>query len=199
MNLTFPKVNGTIDIYMDVLRAICGDTVGKSMLDICCCFAPNTPKLGFEKRTYIDIIDRKLDHPEEQKFFYRANILELMIIPPWPQFDVVLCLDGIEHFLQHEGNHVIRFMEKVAHKQIIFTPTTALFGLAEYSNKDPEAHRSLWTPEMFHEKGWHTIVFPDYHPTWSSGAFFAFRSDDDDFERVKQILNSVLWAMPIAH
>jgi hypothetical protein len=190
MRLDFPNVEGNIDIYMRVLRAICGDTAGKSMIDLCCAFAPNTPKLGFEFRRYVDIIDRKLDHPQEQQFFTKANILDLpddVIM----YYNVSICSDGIEHFYPVDGRNLINIMKSYSFKQIIFTPLGEIFKLHNTGPDDPEAHHSLWTPDDF--QGWACIVFPHYHRVWNGGAFFAWHCEDidKDFERVKQLLNQL--------
>lgn len=97
MRIDFPGVVGTIEVYMDVMRAICGDTKGKSMIDLGCCFAPNTPKLGFETRRYLDVIDRKLDHPEEQQYFIKMDALDFERFLPHIKFDVAIASDVIEH------------------------------------------------------------------------------------------------------
>lgn len=188
MRIDYPNIEGTIEVYMQVLRAICGDTAGKSMIDLCCCTAPNTPKLGFEFRRYVDIIDRKLDHADEQQFFTKGDVLDFMLYPNhyWPKFDVAICSDGIEHLTEYDGRRLLYMMEINSHKQIIFTPTTDLFGL---NNDDtPEAHRSVWSPDMM--PGYASIVFPDFHRSWNGGAYFAWKCDDieQDFERVKKLI-----------
>lgn len=182
MILDFPGIEGNIDIYMKVLRAICGDTAGKSMIDLCCAFAPNTPMLGFERRIYIDVIDRKLDHPQEQPLFVKADVLTFKW---WQKFDVAICSDGIEHFYPADGRKLLDIMKRIGHKQIIFTPIGEIFKLHNGGEHDPESHHSLWTPEDF--PGWATIVFPDYHKVWNGGAFFAVNCDniDVEFERIK--------------
>lgn len=188
MTLTFPH-EGTIEVYMQVIRAICGETQGRSMIDLCCAFAPNTPKLGFDKRHYLDIIDRNLDHPDEQKFFWRKNVLNIHFGHDYVEkFDVAIASDAIEHFYPEDGKRLIDIMKLISHKQIIFTPIGEIFKLHNTGADDPEAHHSLWTPEDF--PGWATVVFPNYHRVWNGGAFFAWHCDniEQDFERVKQII-----------
>ena len=97
MTATYPGITGDINVYMKVLRAICGDTDGKSMVDLGCCFAPNTPKLGFSKRTYMDVLDRKLDHTDEQQFFVQQDIITINPLLH-ERYDVSMALDVIEHF-----------------------------------------------------------------------------------------------------
>jgi hypothetical protein len=183
MRLTFPNVVGNINVYMDCLQAICGDTTGKSMVDLMCCFAPNTPKLGFKYRRYFDIIDRKLDYPDEQQYFEKYDVLNYWF-PDVSKYDVAICSDGIEHFYPDDGKKLINVMQQISHKQIIFTPLGEIFKLHNTGADDPEAHHSLWTPDNF--PGWATLVFPDYHKVWNGGAFWAFKCEDtqEEYNRV---------------
>lgn len=194
MRLDFPNIEGNIDIYMRVLRAICGETSGRSMIDLMCCTAPNTPKLGFFSRTYVDVIYRKLDHPEEQKFFIQQDVNELLQFMYYNSgfgYDVSICSDGIEHLSDEKGAYLRFWMKKLSSKQIIFTPLGEIFKLHNTGADDPEAHHSLWTPEDFQD--WACIVFPNYHRVWNGGAFFAWHCEDieKDFERVKLLLNDL--------
>jgi hypothetical protein len=193
MKITFHNVPGTIEVYMDCLRAICGDTAGKSMIDLCCAFAPNTPKLGFSERHYIDIIPRVLDHPEEQKSFHRHNALTIPLFMA-EQVDVAICSDGIEHFYPDDGKELIAVMKQISRKQIIFTPLGEIFPLHNTTPDDPEAHHSLWTPEDF--PGWLIIEFPEYHKEWKGGAFFAMNYDDiqAEYTRIWSELMISNWA-----
>jgi hypothetical protein len=208
MKITFHNVPGTIDVYMDVLRAICGETEGKSLIDLGCCFAPNTPKLGFSRRTYIDVIDRKLDHPEEQQFFVKADAVEytksvsLMI---GVKFDVAICSDFLEHLHPDQASKFLWNMCEISRKQIIFVPMGEIFPLHNTSTEDPEAHHSIWQPDDFSESAehihgeWAKIVLPDCHKEWGHGAFFAFRGSSlglknkNEFERVVGELSEKQW------
>lgn len=194
MRIDFPNVNGTIEVYMDCMRAICGDTRGKSMIDLGCCFAPNTPRLGFEHRLYVDTLPRKLDHPEEQQYFVQCDILDVKHAFISHQFDVAIASDVIEHLTVPNGHQLIRTMEHLADKQILFTPTTEIFKMVGDDNHNPEEHRSLWKPDDF--PGYAAIVFPHYHQVWNGGAFFVFNcvSVKYHFDRVVTELKSKSWA-----
>ncbi len=186
---TYPGITGNIEIYMKVLRAICGETEGKSMIDLCCAFAPNTPKLGFTKRTYVDIIDRVLDHKEEQPYFINSEVLDFLKVAKNGHFhwDVSICSDGIEHLTDSNGYKLLLRMQAISDKQIIFTPLGDLW-MEKIPSDNPEAHRSAWYPEMFLSCA--CIVFPDYHKEWNAGAFFMWHCHDieKDFERVIKLI-----------
>lgn len=197
MQITFEGVHGNDEVYMDCLRAICGGTQGKSMADLCCNLAPHTPKLGFKHTVYVDIISRKLDHEAEQPFFVNADIFEYLKTvsnPPKYAFDTIILSDAIEHIYKPKGFELLDLIFFASARQVLFTP------LGEYMVDDtdnPEGHHSGWTPEDFNGKNFAFIVFPNYHPTLSIGAFFAWHCDTGmkkDFERVKNELKEKSWA-----
>ena len=194
MTITYPNVVGNLEVYLDVMRALCNVQPGDTMADLMCCTAPNTPKLGFTWATYYDIEHRILDHKECQHFFHRRNVIGMGDIG---MKDCIICSDGIEHVSREDGEWLIKYMERNADRQVLFTPLDNIFGMVPDWNKDPEAHRSLWKPEDF--PGYISVVFPDYHKVWNGGAFFVMRysgefySMDTEFERIKQELSTKQW------
>jgi hypothetical protein len=180
MKLEFPNIHGNDTVYMDCLRAICGDTAGKSMVDLGCNLAPHTPLLGFADRMYVDILPRILDHREEQKYFVQQDIL---LFKRTDDKDVSIASDVIEHFTKENGFKLIEIMERISNRQILFTPLGDY--MVDHVSTDPEGHHSGWYPEDF--PGYASIVFPEYHPTLGVGAFFVWRCEniEADFERVK--------------
>lgn len=190
MQLIIPGVHGNGTIYLDILKAICGDTKGKSMVDLMCHHAPYTPLLGFKDRLYVDVLDRGLDHPEEQKYFVCSDVFVYTFENSHMHYDVAICSDGIEHLKKQAGRDFIWTMRLQSGKAILFTP------LGEYAvtNEDnPDSHRSGWLPEDLPEFA--TVVLPDFHPTLNVGAFFAWHTKDikQDFERVKNELKYKSW------
>lgn len=188
MQLEYPGIVGSGELYLKVLKAICGDTKGKSMVDLMCYHAPYTPLLGFEKRTYVDIQDRGLDHKEEQQYFIQSDVFEYFNKCE-KHFDISISTDSIEHLSKQQGWDLLLSMKLLSDKSIIFTP------LGEYmiTNDDhPDSHKSGWMPEEF--TNYATIVFPDFHPALNKGAFFAwhYKSIQQDFERVKNELKNLI-------
>lgn len=195
MKIIFNGINGNDEVYMDCLRAICGETEGKAMIDIGCNLAPHTPKLGFSKRTYIDILERTLDHVDEQKNFVHKNALDYLR-QMGTGVDVALSLDNIEHLTLNDGKWLIRLMEDVSKKQILFTPLSA-WMVGDESDPNPESHKCVWTPDML--PNWASIVFKQYHPTLGIGAWFGFYCKNIiyEFERVSNELKTKNWYNPI--
>lgn len=192
MQITFEGVHGNDTVYMDCLRAICGETSELSMIDLGCNLAPHTPKLGFKKRTYVDVLDRKLDHENEQQFFKKQDML-YYLREGGVVYDFTFSLDSIEHLTVTNGAKLIRLMEDHSHTQVIFTPLNP--WMMDLEGTEPEGHHSLWTPDLLPDFA--SIVFPDYHNTLGIGAWFGFKSPNIasyHFDKVVDELNKKSWA-----
>jgi hypothetical protein len=189
MQLILENVNGDDEVYLDCLRAICGDTEGKSLLDAMCNLAPHTPRLGFQKKTYVDILERKLVHENEQPLFIQADVLKYLESDT--TYDVIISSDGIEHLTKEDGYKLLRLMQQKSSRQVLFTPLGSY--MVDEKDTDPEGHHSGWTPDMI--EGWACIVLPQYHPTLGIGAWFFWNCAgiEADFKRVKNILKTKSW------
>lgn len=190
MQIVLPGIHGNGRVYLDILKSICGETEGKSMIDLMCHHAPYTPLLGFAKRTYVDCQDRGLDFSEEQQHFVKSDVHLYTYENSHMRYDVAICSDGIEHLPKQSGFDLLLTMRLQAHKAIIFTPLGDCFITLD---NHPDSHKSGWMPQDI--PGWATIVLPDFHPTLGIGAFFAFVCGNlsKEFERVKQTINQLSW------
>lgn len=183
MNLEIAS-EGNGEIHLKVLQAICDSDSKESMLDIGCGFAPQTRRLGFKERHYVDIVERDLE--EENEFFKHTDIFDLISTKPDKKYDVAINLDCIEHFTKEDGLKIIKWMEDNSVTQIFFTPLGD-YMIEPVATNNPDSHKSGWTPEDFQKLGYATINFPNYHQRLNIGAFFAFKSDNlkEKFEYVK--------------
>ncbi len=173
-------IEGSGDVYLDIMKIICGDTSGKSMCDLACHHAPYTSQLGFKDRTYVDIQNRPLDNPNEQQYFVQADIFSLLKDPRGPHFDDCILSDALEHFKTEDGYYLIGLMRRRSMKQIIFTPLGAY--MVDETSTHPDSHKSGWTPDMLF--GWLSIVLPNFHPRLNTGAFFAINCSDEEKGRI---------------
>lgn len=181
MRIDIKGIHGSYKIYMDIMESLCGPNRG-SMIDLGCNLAPCTPLLKFERRKYIDILPRVLDHKEEQVFFEQDDILTFPV-RAFGHFDTAISSDVIEHVTDKDGWTLLARMQEISDRQILFTPLDDTFGF-DHDTDNPETHRSIWKPEQF--SGYASIVLPNYHPTLNAGAFFVWRCDniEEDFNRV---------------
>jgi hypothetical protein len=190
MRITINKVNGTGELHLGIIKTICGEGLeNKSLLDLCCCHAPITSQLKFKKRVYVDILPRILDEPSEREFFVQYNSLDFLN-DKGGYYDVITCLDGIEHLSKENGYYLTVQTTLFSEKQIFFTPLGDY--LVDTETLNPEAHKSGWMPEDFEQLGWATIVLPNYHPLLGIGAFYAWNCNkmESEFERIKNELHN---------
>lgn len=195
MRIVFDEIEGNGDIHLDVIKVICGTTENKSMIDLCCGFAPQTRQLGFKNKLYVDVVYRDL--MEESDDFRVMDVLAFMKGggDHGKYFDVSIMLDGIEHFRKDDANYILDWMYENSDKQIIFTPLGD-YVIETVPTNHPDSHKSGWMPEDFEAMGWNTIVFPKFHALLGIGAFFAFNCPgSNEPERIKLQLtaNSQQW------
>lgn len=184
LSLTLPELHGDGDIYRNMLGWIIGPT-RNSLIDLCCCHAPNTAQMKFKKRVYVDVVQRGLDVESENAHFVLTDVLgEHPIFED--HYEVSTCLDGIEHLPKEAGTRLIERMQKISDKQVLFTPLDPwCMGVDDPS---PESHKSVWTPED--TPGWASIVMPKYHETLNIGAWFFWScaNIEEDFRRVEALV-----------
>jgi hypothetical protein len=190
MRILLDDVNGSGDIHFDVLNIICGHGKRGSSLDVMCCEGNSTRKLDFQKRVFVDIQYRKMDI-KPNDIFVIGDVFTFLMHDEC-LYDVVFCMDGIEHLTKKDGGRLINLLQLSGEKVIFFTP------LGEYcliDDNDPDHHHSAWLPSEFEELGYSTIVFPKYHAEYNVGAFFAFKTDDTvhDTMRIHEEINKLPW------
>lgn len=187
MRIDIPGIKGSGELYLTVMKVLCGNTADKSMVDLGCHKAPYTSQLGFSERIYVDILDRGLDNPDEQKYFVQADMIDFLDKTTVEKFDVAISSDSIEHLSKVDGDLLLVNMEARAYKVIIFTPLGDLsVNIEAY---DPDAHKSGWVPEYLPE--YLSIVFPDFHPELNAGAWFGVKCGVDEqnsiYNKIKEI------------
>lgn len=184
MVITLDGIEGSGELWLDIMRIICGDTSRidycETMVDLGAHRSPYTPLLGFSKRVYVDIQARPLDHPNEQQYFVQDDIIHYLEGMQRGPTTFILS-DVIEHLTLKDGYMVIELMVHKGYKNIIFTPLGE-YMMESVPTTNPDAHRSAWIPEMI--SGYTSIVFPNFHKALGKGAFFAFNCEPSETERI---------------
>ena len=181
---------GSGELWLKIMKAICGDTKDKSMVDLGSHLAPYTPMLGFKENTYVDILERPLDYKDQQQFFVKSDMISFL--EKCSHFDVAISSDSIEHLHKENGVTLVKLMELKSDKQIIFTPLGEYMVNEDVNNIDPDSHRSGWMPEDF--EGWASVIMPNFHPRLNKGAFFAFNCNniENEFYRISNELKQII-------
>lgn len=71
-------------------------------------------------------------------------------------FDVVLCLQVIEHLPKEDGYAVIKELERIAKRQVIVSMPVGEMEHPAVDDNPLQIHRSAWTPAEFQRMGYRT-------------------------------------------
>ena len=97
-----------------------------TVLDICSGIGNVTDTLKVKKMTVVDIFKPYLDVFKQKRpdiEIVELDVKNIMTIFSRDSFDIVMCLDGIEHLYLPDSIRLIENMELIARKKIlIFTP-----------------------------------------------------------------------------
>jgi ubiquinone/menaquinone biosynthesis C-methylase UbiE len=69
-------------------------------------------------------------------------------------FDVVLCIEVLEHLNKEEGINLLRAMEKVARRQVILTTPVSRYEQHAYDNNPYQEHRYVWSVDEIERLGY---------------------------------------------
>lgn len=195
MILTFEQ-NGSGQLQIEVMKAICGDLENQTMIDLCCGSAPQTGIMNFKQKTFVDCVSRNLVGGGEM---ITADVIQYLKANQKleTKYDVSISTDTVEHFREKEALEFLKLTSNVAKKQVWFTPLGEYCMTTDPNDNNPDSHKSAWTPEKLEEimpGKWAFIVFPNWHPSLSDnglGAFFFWTCEnlEEDFKRVSNELN----------
>jgi len=89
------------------------------------------------------------------------------------QFDACIASDVIEHLHKEEGHKLIRDMERIASKKVIFTTPSGFLPQGRATQDDLQTHHSGWDPSEMRAKGYRVVGL--LGPKKLRGAYHEFR------------------------
>jgi SAM-dependent methyltransferase len=104
------------------------------------------------------------------------------------EFDVVTCIEVIEHLTTEAGEALVTELERVG-KTVILTTPTSFFEQESLDDNPLQHHRSHWRPGYFKRRGYKVTgagglkVFGRHVP-WVSSAFAPFVRYAPDFSEI---------------
>ena len=128
------------------------------VLDLCCGSCNFTKKYKTRFSIGIDIHEPYLEQRDGFMPLCQDVVnIDRMFLPN--SFDVVLCMDGIEHMTEGAALHMLKSAELIAKRSvIIFTPNEST--ITSNDNYDPyQKHISCWPESYWIGRGYETKVF----------------------------------------
>lgn len=150
--------------------------VGDSVLSLCAGIATELRRLpGENKVVCVDIVPEYLAeinkrYPEYETVL--SDVVEYAYKVPSKSFDIVSCIDGIEHLKKKDGLKLIKEMKRIAKKKILlFTPQGYIENRPEHTwdidgGDHYQLHISGWTIEELTGLGFDLLWENDARNPW---------------------------------
>ena len=72
-------------------------------------------------------------------------------------YDIVLCMEVLEHLEREEGKKLLSDMERIARKQVILSTPAGNYKQETYDENPHQEHKYLWIPREMRERGYELI------------------------------------------
>lgn len=125
--------------------------------------------------TGVDIYEGWLKQAREMKVYKRLikgdiNAICRILIKQKKKFDVVFCSQTIEHVTRRNGKELLRLVDRLARKRIVFgTPSGFMKQPDEFLGDNPyQEHKSGWSREDFERRGY-KVYGMGFRPIWFEG------------------------------
>lgn len=135
------------------------DRSARSCLDVGCGRGAFKSIKGFYS-VGCDISLSSLIKAREKGYYDNLVRCDVRHLPFEPKcFDVVICIEVIEHLDKADAIELLRQIEEIASRQIIIMTPWGYFPMEEREDNPYLTHRSGWLPQKFQEMGYKAYPF----------------------------------------
>jgi len=112
----------------------------------------------YDRTVGVDVFEPYLKFVEQHRFYTEMRRLDLNSPLPFAdkEFDVVTCLEVLEHLNKGASTHLIGEMQRVG-RRIIFGTPDRFHQQPEFDGNLFQKHQSLWTPREFKRLGYNIV------------------------------------------
>ncbi len=166
----------------------------KSVLDVGCGASPTMRQVGVPRvvgiEGYQPSVDqaRRLNTHDE---IIHADARELCRHFQPGQFDACVALDVIEHLVKPDGIKLMRDMETIAAKKVIFFTPCGFLPQRHATNDDLQEHLSGWEPAEMNGRGYKVIGL--LGPKKLRGEYHAIKGRPRIFWGAISLMGHFLW------
>ncbi|HUA67364.1 MAG TPA: class I SAM-dependent methyltransferase [Candidatus Saccharimonadales bacterium] len=166
----------------------------QSVLDVGCGFAPTLRQLGVPHCVGLEGYQPAVEEARRRKTqdeIIHGNAGDLTRHFQPGQFDACIAMDVIEHLPKEAGLKLMRDMELIARKKVVFFTPNGFLHQSHSANDDLEEHLSGWEPEEMTRHGYR--VFGMLGAKGLRGEYHALKRRPRFFWGFVSLLSQALW------
>jgi SAM-dependent methyltransferase len=163
------KIRRKMAFYFRLTRpyiSIAINKQGESILDVGCGKGESIKVVDRNRRLIrvgADIFEPHLKECQMQGTYDELVLCNVLMLPfQIKSFDIVVCLDVIEHMEKEEGRRFITYLEKIARKQVIIDAPVGICKQKPLEGNPYYEHKSTWTAIDFKNLGYTVRGFGVY-------------------------------------
>jgi len=165
-----------------------------SVLDIGCGASPTMRQLGPSRLVGVEGYKPAVEQARQLKThdeIIHGDVKALAQLFKPKQFDACVALDVIEHLVKEDGIQLMRDMERIAAKKVIFFTPCGFLPQRHASNDDLQEHLSGWEPAEMRDYGYDVIGL--LGPKKLRGEYHAIKGRPRVFWGVVSLAGHFLW------
>jgi len=134
------------------------DKRAESILDIGCGEGAPMKSINRHKHFYtvgIDIFEPYINKCKRQGTHNEYVLCDVQNLPfHRKSFDIVLCMEVLEHLESEAGGKLLEAMEEVACKQVIISTPVGTYKQCSYDENPHQEHKIIWSPAELKKLGY---------------------------------------------
>jgi SAM-dependent methyltransferase len=134
------------------------DKQAQSILDVGCGQGGPMKFINRHKRFYtvgVDIFEPYMSEGKRQGIHDEYVLCDVRKLPfPRKSFDIVLCMEVLEHLEREAGLKLLASLEEIARKQVIISTPVGRYKQRPYDQNPHQEHKTIWSPNELKRLGY---------------------------------------------
>jgi len=137
------------------------DKESRSILDVGCGKGEPMKFINRHRKFHtmgVDIFEPYIEACKKQQIhdeYLLCNIQDLPFADK--SFDIVLCMEVLEHLEKDDGEKLLMDMERIARRQVILTTPAGDYEQEAYDDNLHQEHKYIWSPREMKERGYRAV------------------------------------------